>query len=274
MAMRIEDLDPDRSKQAYIDAIFRDYELLGLEWEGEAVYQSKRREAYEDAFRRIRAGHRVYECFCTRADIHAASAPHRGEKAVYPGTCRALTAEQRRLRIEGGRRPAWRLEVPPVRIGLVDGLQGAYGQWLDRDCGDFIIKRNDGAFAYQLAVVVDDAAQGVTSVVRGVDLLPSTPQQIFLQRCLGLVTPAYAHVPLLVAKRDRRLSKRDRDAGMEELLGRYKTAEGILGHIAYRAGLISDDAPTSAEELVSCARLDALAGKIQIPWNGAAHERD
>ena len=270
VVLRIEDLDPERSRKHYIDAILRDYDLLGLEWEGDVVYQSERGDAYEEAFQRIREQARVYECYCTRADLHAASAPHRGEKAVYPGTCRNLTAEERAAREASGRPGAIRVQVPSVKVELEDLFQGHYEQVLSQDCGDFILKRNDGAFAYQLAVVVDDAAQGVTSVVRGVDLLSSTPQQMYLQRLLNLPIPAYGHIPLLVAEKDRRLSKRDVDAGLEELLARFGTAERILGHIAHVAGMVDEEAPLSAEELVRYADLGPLARRIQIQYANPA----
>ncbi len=173
----------------------------------------------------LRARGFVYPCFCTRADLHAASAPHRGEKPVYPGTCRHLSDGERAARSQQ-RTPAQRLAVPDRKVAFVDQVQGPYAQDLAQDCGDFLVRRSDGAFAYQLAVVVDDAEQGVNSVVRGVDLLCSTPQQIYLQELLGLPHPAYAHVPLLVAERDRRLSKRDRDGALDALLPSASDARG------------------------------------------------
>lgn len=266
MVLRIEDLDPVRSRQEYIDAIMRDYAFLGLTWDGEVLFQSARSELYADAFSELAQKACVYDCFCTRADLHAVSAPHRGEKTVYPGTCRHLSPAERASRLEAGRKPAQRLQVPAETIALVDQFQGAYAQQLDTDCGDFIVRRNDGAFAYQLAVVVDDAAQGVTSVVRGVDLLCSTPQQIYLQQLLGYPTPTYGHIPLLTAEKDRRLSKRDKDAGIDELLARYRTAAGILGHIAFVTGMIPVDEPCTADELVARADLAPLHNRIQIPW--------
>ena len=204
MVLRIEDLDAERSKPAYIDAVQRDLEALGLTWDEGPYFQHDRTEAYRAAFDGLAARELVYPCFCTRADLHAASAPHRGEKPVYPGTCRELSAAERASRALE-RTPAQRLRVPHEEVAFTDQVQGSYAQNLAQDCGDFLVCRSDGAFAYQLAVVVDDAEQGVSSVVRGVDLLCSTPQQIYLQSLLGLPHPDYAHVPLLVAERDRRL---------------------------------------------------------------------
>lgn len=269
IVLRIEDLDRDRSKAEYIIAVQRDFELLGLTWDQGPFFQHDRDEAYLEAFCALERKGLVYPCFCTRADLHAASAPHRGEKFVYPGTCRGLTAEQ--IAEKSMRRaPAQRLRVPDDTYSFEDMVQGRYKQNLAHDCGDFLIRRSDQAFAYQLAVVVDDAAQGVTSIVRGVDLLCSTPQQLYLQELLGLDHPRYAHIPLLVAEKNRRLSKRDHDAGIEELLARFKTPEAIIGHIAGICGLAPTCDPATPEQLLATfdvARLPELfSDPVQIPW--------
>ena len=269
IVLRIEDLDRDRSKAEYISAVQRDFELLGLTWDYGPFFQHDRDEAYLEAFSDLERKGLVYPCFCTRADLHAASAPHRGEKFVYPGTCRGLTAEQ--IAEKSMRRaPGQRLRVPDAAYSFEDMVQGRYEQNLAHDCGDFLIRRSDQAFAYQLAVVVDDAAQGVTSIVRGVDLLCSTPQQLYLQELLGLDHPRYAHIPLLVAEKNRRLSKRDHDAGIEELLARFKTPEAIIGHIAGICGLAPTCDPATPEQLLATfdvARLPELfSDPVQIPW--------
>ncbi len=270
IVLRIEDLDAQRSKPAYADAVQRDFERLGLTWDEGPFFQHGREEAYRAAFDALSAQGLVYPCFCTRADLHAASAPHRGEKPVYPGTCRRLSDEERAQRAAAGRAPAQRLRVPDCDVALQDLVQGDYRQNLARECGDFLVRRSDGAFAYQLAVVVDDAAQGVNSVVRGVDLLCSTPQQMHLQDLLGLPHPVYAHVPLVVAERDRRLSKRDRDAALDALLARFKTPEGIIGHIAGITGLAPTCDPATPEELLQGFDLAALPtlfeDPVQIRW--------
>ena len=269
VVLRIEDLDRDRSKAEYISAVQRDFELLGLTWDRGPYFQHDRDEAYLEAFSALQRKGLVYPCFCTRADLHAASAPHRGEKFVYPGTCRGLSTEQiaeKSLR----RAPAQRLHVPNAVYSFEDMVQRRYEQNLAHECGDFLIRRSDQAFAYQLAVVVDDAAQGVTSVVRGVDLLCSTPQQLYLQELLELDHPRYAHIPLLVAEKNRRLSKRDHDAGIEELLARFKTPEAIIGHIAGICGLAPTCDPATPEQLL--ATFDPMklpqifCDPVQIPW--------
>ena len=251
MVLRVEDLDRERSKPRFVSDVQRDFESLGLTWDEGPYFQHDRDEAYRSAFDALAGRNLVYPCFCTRADLHAASAPHRGEKTVYPGTCRSLSADERSARAAAtGRVPAERLIVPDRVYGLDDLVQGPYTQNLARDCGDFLVRRSDGAFAYQLAVVVDDAEQGVNSVVRGMDLLCSTPQQIYLQELLGLPGAVYAHVPLIVGERDRRLSKRDRDAALDELLVRFKTPAAIIGHIAGLTGLAPSADPVTPEELL------------------------
>lgn len=269
VVLRIEDLDAERSKPEYIEAIMRDFEYLGLTWDRGPYYQSDRRDVYEEACRDLESRGLLYPCFCTRADLHASSAPHRGEKAVYAGTCRHLTAEEREKRAQV-RNPATRLAVPPETYEVADAVQGIYRQNLAEGCGDFLVRRSDGAHAYQLAVVIDDAEQGITSVVRGVDLLCSTPQQLYLQDLLGFDHPAYAHIPLLVAESNRRLSKRDRDASIESLICRFKTPAAIIGHIAGLTGIARCDDPAEPEDLLAQFDLAEyrarLADPVQIRW--------
>ena len=270
VVLRIEDLDAQRSKQDYADQIMRDFESLGLTWDKGPYYQHGREEAYESAYKALATSNGIYPCFCTRADLHAASAPHRGEKLVYPGTCRRLTQAEVSSRMEE-RSPAYRIAVPDRCYSLNDLVQGDYSQNLVEDCGDFVIRRSDGAYAYQLAVVVDDAEQGVNCVVRGMDLLCSTPQQMFLADTLGYAPCTYAHVPLLVAERNRRLSKRDHDASLEQLLVTYGSARAVIGHIAGLTGLASTSEPVSCEELLEQFSVDQLAtcfpDLVQIEWH-------
>ena len=269
IVLRIEDLDKERSKACFIDDVQRDFERLGLYWDEGPYFQHGRDEAYAAAFEELRRRDLIYPCFCTRADLHAASAPHHGEKLVYPGTCRGLDEAMRAARA-AARTPAQRLAVPDETVSFIDGIQGPYEQNLARECGDFLVRRSDGAFAYQLAVVVDDAEQGVTSVVRGVDLLCSTPQQMYLQSLLGLKHPAYAHVPLIVAEHDRRLSKRDKDAALDALLERFGSPRALIGHIAGITGLAPTCEPASPEELLETFDPEALPRTLvdleQIRW--------
>ena len=258
--LRIEDLDTARCPRRYGEQMCRDIQWLGLDWdEGPVIggpsgpYEQSRRTAlYQAALERLEAQGLVYPCFCTRAELHAASAPHREDgQVVYPGTCRGLTAEQAAERARRtGRAPALRLRVPEEEITFIDGHMGEYGEWLPADCGDFLLRRSDGIFAYQLAVVVDDAAMGVTEVVRGADLLASTPRQLLLYRLLRLEAPAFYHFPLLLGSDGQRLSKRNADAGLDTLGERY-TASEILGKLAYLAGFNPSAEPRSGESLLA-----------------------
>ena len=249
MVLRLEDLDPDRCTRAWCNQVMRDLEWLGLTWDNEPVYQSERTEVYAQAFHTLEERGLIYPCYCTRAERLAASAPHRSDgQTIYDGRCSRLTQGEREV-LSQTRRPAWRVKVGEESITFCDLLQGEYKEDLKTDCGDFILRRSDGVYAYQLAVVVDDAAMGVNQVVRGSDLLSSTPRQIYLQRLLGLKEPEYGHVPLLLSADGRRLAKRDRDQELGELQSRY-TAPELLGRLAHRAGLIPEPAPITAQELI------------------------
>jgi glutamyl-Q tRNA(Asp) synthetase len=197
--VRIEDVDATRTLPGAAEEMLRTLAALGLESDGEVVWQSARTALYEDALQRLRAGGRVYRCRCSRREI--ADSTLRGpEGPVYPGTCRAACLEPTTAGAE-------RLVAPAGRLEFADRVQGVISQDVAHDIGDFVLKRRDGLHAYQLAVVVDDAAQGITDVVRGADLLWSTPRQIALQRELGLPTPRYLHVPVATNERGEKLSK-------------------------------------------------------------------
>ena len=248
MILRMEDLDPDRCRPEYMETLRDDLDWLGLDWDAEQTPQSRRTDAYRAEFEKLSQLGLVYPCYCSRTELHAASAPHASDgTAIYAGTCRNLTPEERAQKT---RRPAWRVRVPEEEILFHDRLQGDYTENLARDCGDFIVRRSDGVYAYQLAVVTDDAEGGVTEVVRGRDLLSSTPRQIWLQRMLGFPEPEYCHVPLLVAPDGRRLSKRERDLDLGALRQLY-TPEELLGKLAALANLQPEAAPVRAWELVS-----------------------
>lgn len=262
--MRIEDLDEQRSRREYADKILRDFDSLGLTWDEGPFYQHDREEAYRTAFDVLADVGVVYPCFCTRADLAAQSAPHvMGEKQVYDRRCLSLGAaeiasktEQRR---KEGRGPSFRLKVPEREVTFCDLYQGCYSQKLDRDCGDFIVRRADGGFAYQLAVVVDDAEQGVNMVARGYDLLVSTPQQIHLQEMLGLATPRYAHFPLFCAPDGRRLAKRNKAASYDELRSALGSPEAVVGHVAYIGRLQDEDVPITPEGLLETFDFEKVA---------------
>ena len=248
MILRIEDLDPDRCRQEYIETLRDDLQWLGLTWDVEQTSQSLRSPAYAAAFDRLQAQGLLYPCYCSRTELHAASAPHASDgRVIYAGTCRNLTPAARAAKTKA---PAWRLRVPDEIWAVEDGLQGRYEENLARDCGDFIVRRADGVYAYQLAVVVDDAAGGVTEVVRGMDLLSSTPRQCYLYHLLGKTPPAFFHVPLLLAPDGRRLSKRERDLDLGALRAAHRP-EALLGRLAFWAGLLERPEAVSAAELAA-----------------------
>ncbi|MFR5760526.1 MAG: tRNA glutamyl-Q(34) synthetase GluQRS [Oscillospiraceae bacterium] len=249
MLLRIEDLDPDRCRPEYAETLKHDLDWLGLDWDAEQTPQSRRTEAYRAEFDKLAALGLVYPCYCSRAELHAASAPHTSDgTVVYAGTCRDLTPEQRAVKT---RAPAWRVRVPGrADHGARRPAGPVGGEDLARDCGDFIIRRSDGVYAYQLAVVTDDADGGVTEIVRGRDLLSSTPRQLWLQETIGFAHPAYYHVPLLTAPDGRRLSKREKDLDLGALRQRLSPQE-LLGQLAYLAGLQPEPAPATAAELAS-----------------------
>ena len=270
IALRIEDLDPARSKQAYADQIMADLELFGLTWDDGPFYQSDRSDLYRSAYEKLERQGLVYPCFCTRADLHAASAPHEGEAPVYPGTCRGLSEAERvakaQMLAEQGRAPAMRIATDDRTVTFNDGLKGRQRYQLDRDCGDFVVRRADGTFAYNLAVVADDADMGVTAVVRGSDLLPATAQQIYLQSLLGRPTPTYFHHPLFRAPDGTRIAKRNRRAQVEELLATHKTPEAVLGRIAHTAGMAETDDPITPEELLAEADFASFSATSAFTW--------
>ena len=251
--LRIEDIDPGRSKQEFADRIMDDLEWLGLTWDGEVTYQSKRQDIYEHYFELLQKENLLYPCFCTRADLLATQAPHESDgRVVYKGTCRDLNPAD----YPQGITPAWRMRVPDETIETTDGHYGTYNVHLPTEIGDFIVRRKDGAFAYQLVVVVDDLLMGITEVVRGRDLLLSTPQQLFMARTLrNLDTEKifpevrYIHLPLLINETGQRLSKRDKSLDMGVLREQH-SAEEIIGFIAHLAGIAPTEQPILPQELL------------------------
>ena len=251
MLLRIEDLDPDRCSREKAALLLEDLRWLGLDWDEGGLepdwMQSCRGDHYRAAFERLRAMDLVYPCRCTRSQRLAASAPHRGEgHGAGACPCAALSPGEQAALIRAG--CAWRLRVPDRWVEAKEEHMGPCGENLRRDCGDYLIRRSDGVWAYQLAVVADDAAMGVTRVVRGCDLLSSTPRQVWLHSVLGYEPPVFCHVPLLVDRAGRRLSKRDGDLDMGALRLRY-TPEELLGVLGCLAGQLDRPEPVSLREL-------------------------
>ena len=247
--LRIEDVDIPRCPRRLARSCIDDLTALGFTWDEPPLYQSERGAIYQAQLERLEAMGRVYPCFCTRAQLHAAQAPNLGDhEPVYPGTCARLKPEEIAARALN-RRPALRLRVPEETIAFTDGLYGPVSQQLARESGDYIIRRSDGLWGYPLAVVADDALTGVTQVVRGRDILFSTPRQIELLRALGYDAPSYVHIPLLTDSEGRRLAKRDRDLDLTALSRRH-TPQEILGMLSFACGLLPEQRPMTLEALI------------------------
>ena len=246
MLLRMEDLDTQRTSEEFAEVLRKDLTWLGLSWDEETPAQSQRSDTYIRYFEKLCDLNLLYPCYCTRSQLHSVNAPHLSDGTyVYPGTCRNLTAEQQQA---FNRNPSWRVTVPDRIWTVEDRVQGTYTENLATDCGDFVVRRADGVFVYQLAVTVDDGEFGVTEVVRGMDLLSSAPRQMYLQELFGFAHPEYGHVPMLMAPDGRRLSKRDKDMDLGYLQERVKP-EQLLGLLAYSSQLIDKLTPISAKEL-------------------------
>jgi glutamyl-tRNA synthetase len=260
MLLRIEDLDRERCRGDHADGVRRDLEWLGLDWDGETAPQSTRDRAYALAVSELSHRGLAYACFCTRRDLAIASAPH-GTAAGgrrYPGTCALLAGDERARRLAGGVRAAVRVRMPEDPVVFVDRVHGPVSQQVGRTVGDIVVRRSDGLHAYQLAVVVDDAADGVTDVLRGDDLLGSTPRQIVLQRLLGLPTPSYAHVPLLTGADGVRLAKRHASVSIAQLRADGQHGPAIVGRLAASLGLVARDAVVAPPELIAGFSVDRV----------------
>jgi len=265
--MRMEDLDRPRNKAGCAEKILDDLRRLGLDWDegpdcgGPFVPygQAARADIHQAFLELLKDRGRLYPCHCSRRDIReAASAPH-GANPVYPGTCREPGAAARGQ----DSTTAWRFAVADEIVSFHDCVQGMCRQRLATEVGDFVVRRRDGLFAYQFAVVVDDALMGVTDVVRGEDLLDSTPRQIALQAALGLATPRYWHVPLMLDDQGQRMSKRNDAPSLDDYCAAGGTPESLIGRFAADLGLADSDAPLSARELLSGldrAALTAISG--------------
>ena len=258
--LRVEDLDSGRVREPFVAEQLADLAALGLDHDGEIVRQSMRTETYGAALERLRSQGLIYPCWCTRAEVReAASAPH-GQlpDGAYPGTCRDLSTAHVARNERSGRPPALRVRAGAQRERFTDRLCGAVSGTVD----DLIVQRNDGAFAYNFAVVIDDGAQGVGEVVRGADLLGSTARQLWLQRTLGLARPGYAHVPLLLGSSGRRLAKRDGAITLGERRALGQIPDQVRGALAASVGLAAKGEAPSLDVLVARTR-DLIHSGVQ-----------
>lgn len=249
--LRVEDLDRERSRPEHERSQLADLAAIGLDWDDEVLRQSERFDLYEAAIERLRGDGLVYDCYCTRREIRAEiegapSAPH-VPPGSYPGTCRDLDPGRADDLRAGGREPALRLRTEGQRIEFIDRLAGVSGGVVD----DFVLRRNDGTPAYNLAVVVDDAAQSISQVVRGDDLLDSTPRQVLLQRLLACPVPEYLHVPLVVDKTGGRLAKRDGGVTISGLRAAGAPVSAVISWIGRSLDLAGVGESVTLEDLVS-----------------------
>ncbi len=257
VVLRIEDLDRERVKPGATDLVLRDLEWLGLDWDGPMLRQSEDEEPLRAAVAELLERGSVYPCFCTRREI-ALSAPHVTDGEVrYPGTCRGRFASAADGERELGRAPGLRLAVEPGELALEDGFVGPFTSDVEREVGDFQVQRRDGALAYQLAVVVHDARQGVTEVLRGRDLLSSSARQWLLQEHLGLPHPTWYHVPVVVDEGGARLAKRRGDATLVELRERRVDPRALVAWVARSSGVNAPDR-IGARDALEGFRLDAV----------------
>lgn len=266
--LRVEDLDRERSRPEHEASQLRDLEALGLDWDGDVVRQSERDDAYATAVERLQALGLVYPCWCTRAEIRAAAdAPHvDAPEGAYPGTCTHLDAKARAAHEERGRPAALRVRAGAARQTARDAVLGELTATVD----DFVVRRGDGTHAYNLAVVVDDAWQGVGEVVRGDDLAASAPRQAWLAGALGHQPPTYLHVPLVLGPGGRRLAKRDGAVTLAERLELGETADDVRAHLAASLGLCGPDERPSPAELVSRFEVRRLRGAAPLHWDPVA----
>lgn len=271
--LRMEDLDPQRSRPEFAAAILKDLKWLGLDWDagpgcaGGSGFpecgpfaQSLRAPVYAEALARLEAAGRTYPCFCSRRELRLlASAPHPGEEGpARPDPCRALGAAEQRRRLAAGQHAALRLRCPEEPVAFTDALMGPCRFSPAEFGGDFALRRSDGVVAYQLAVAVDDGGMGVTEVVRGRDLLSSTPRQLLVLRFLGLRAPRYAHIPLLLDAAGERLAKRHASLSLAALRAGGARPERIIGFLAKLAGINPGGGAARPGELIGRFRLDAL----------------
>lgn len=246
LVLRMEDLDTQRTSDDFAARLREDLRWLGLDWDLETQRQSRRTAVYDRYFEKLADMGLLYPCYCTRSQLHSVNAPHLSDGTyVYPGTCRDLTDAQKAAFT---RDPSWRIKVPDKVWTVEDRVRGTYRENLATDCGDFVVRRADGVYVYQLAVTVDDGEAGITEVVRGMDLLSSAPRQMYLQSLFGFPHPQYGHVPMLLAPDGRRLSKRDKDMDLG-FLQTHTRPEKLLGLLACAAGLIDRQEAVSAREL-------------------------
>lgn len=268
LVLRIEDIDRPRCKAGADTAIMEDLRWLGLEWDGDPIWQSARTALYDEALQKLQSEGVIYPCFCSRGQLRAASAPHDDDGFfIYPGTCRRLNSEERRRRLDAGDRHSWRIAMPDTDVTVHDRIFGDHTFNLARDCGDVVLRRSDGIVAYQLAVTVDDMAQRVTDIVRGRDLLRSAAIQLWIRHCLGRPdrpfaesshsdaptpsNPSFAHLPLLDDESGKRLAKRNQAIDLATLRAGGVPQQAVVGYCAWLMGIVDLPEPQNPSDLLA-----------------------
>lgn len=272
LRLRIEDIDGPRVRSGAIEQTIEDLQWLGLDWDGEPEIQTEHLSRHEKALEVLQQQRLVYPCTCSRREVEqAASAPHESEgivaETIYPGTCRDRWQDEKHARSETGRDPALRLRVMEPAVAFEDQFTGPQVGELS---GDFVVRKRDGTPSYQLAVVVDDAAAGVTEVLRADDLLSSTPRQLLLYRHLGTAAPRFIHLPLIVGPDGRRLAKRHGDTSLARYRREGVSAQSLVGTLGYLSGLADEGTCCRPEDLLDGFQLDRIPREPSV-WDGRSH---
>ena len=267
LKLRMDDLDERCQNKETQQQLLKDLAWLGIDWDGEVVWQSERIELYEEAWNYLQKTDLLYPCFCSRADLHAASAPHASDGTpIYAETCKNLTAEEIAEKSKL-KQPAWRIAVPDETVSFEDEVFGHQSQNLQQESGDFILRRSDGVFAYQFCNAIDDMEMGITEIVRGCDLIPSVCRELYLFKLIPnpySLIPTFCHIPMFVNTHHQRLAKRDKSLDLGAMqAGGYGPCD-IIGHIAYLLGITEKEEPLKIEEFLCHFNIDALKGKQEI----------
>ena len=271
MLLRIEDLDRNRCRQNLVEQALLDLQWLGLDWDEGPIYQNDRTLEYELALERLRQADLVYPCVCSRREVAAVSAPHAEDEIPrYPGTCRDRFSDADQARKQAGREPCWRFRVPSGPIRFVDRFRGEISLDPDRHGGDFVVRSSDATFSYQLAVTVDDHAMAISEVLRGDDLIPSTPRQILLHQALGATPPRFTHLPLVLDGEDRRLAKRRGGTELASLRKAGVSPGKVIRYLAQISGIEDPGSDPLARDLLDGFRLDQVPREPvrigSLPW--------
>ena len=276
LKLRMDDLDERCKNKDVQQQLIKDLTWLGIEWDGKVEWQSKRIHLYEEAWTQLNKSNLIYPCFCSRADLHAVSAPHASDGTpIYAGTCRNLNEEEASEKSKA-KSPAWRIKVPDEAICFNDEIFGKQVQNLKEESGDFILRRSDGVFAYQFCNAVDDLEMGVTEIVRGCDLMPSVCRELYLVKLIPnpySLTPNFCHLPMFVNTAHQRLAKRDKSLDLGAMIANGDAPSDIIGKIAHIIGLTDEEVPISSDEFLELFDKKVLRGKTEFVVSYGSHKK-